>query len=424
MILIAGGVPMNDNIYAINMGKEYLLLNLDTLENTTIPKEIIKQKNFRLTDYKQLNRGGNYIDEYVPQNNVQLIKPTIITSFECNYACEYCFQKEMTKTRNKTTIEDVKRIKQFYEKYCKIFKIPLEFGSITIMGGEPLLPGNREVLERIANSFPNSTLKITTNGSYLNEYKDFILNNRVKIKVSLDGTKETHFKNRKCKDVCVYDNTIKGLEWLVKNNIDTTVITVFNSNNIKDYPKFLNIMEKIGWRSNKCLKVGFISQIGCGVDDITGEKIVDDLKAFKLLKQMDSRIKDVDARKLVPGSINLLEALYLAKQKKYSPYRCSCLEAPNFAFFPDGTVHICAATSGDIGCIGRYKPFVRIDKKKIEQFHKRRIDSLSKCKNCSMKVFCKGSCVATLIKKTNNILDVDCGFWKEPKFLEFLELVL
>ena len=211
---------------------------------------------------------------------------------------------------------------------------------------------------------------------------------------------------------------------MVKNNIDTTVVTVFNSKNIKDYPEFLNQMEKIGWGTNKNLKIGFISQVGCGADDIAEDKILDNLKAFSLLKQMDSRIKDVDARKLVPGSINLLEALYLAKQKKYSPYRCSCLEVPNFAFFPDGTIRICAAISEDIGCIGNYKPFVRIEKNKIEQLRKRRIDNLSKCKDCSMKVFCKGSCIATSMQKTNNMLDVYCGFWKEPKFLEFLELVL
>ena len=174
---------MNENIYVINMGKEYFLFNIDTLESRTISKEIIKEKQFNSIDYKQLNKKGNYIDEYIPQKNIQIIQPTIITGFDCNYSCEYCFQNEMIKTSNRTSCEDINKIKQFYKQYCEMFNISLEFGSINIMGGEPLLPHNRELLEYTASSFPDSTLKITTNGSYLNEYKHFILNNNIKMKV-------------------------------------------------------------------------------------------------------------------------------------------------------------------------------------------------------------------------------------------------
>ena len=406
-----------------DLGTNCMLLDIDSLEKVVISKKELLEYGMEVLHKYKFCEKDCYIERYVPAEHNVVINPTIITSFKCNYSCEYCFEKKHKKINSAMNPEDVQKIKEFYEIFCERTSFPFNFGEITVLGGEPLLPENRSVLESIAEMWSGQCIKITTNGTYLQNYMDFIVNNNVQLKVSLDGTKTVHYRRRKCLQRDAYDRAVEGIRQLVKNKVNVKVITVFESENVSDYPQFFDLLESLGWIKEKELSVGFIPEIGCGSDDRTTEQIINTITAYKKLKVSDERIKYVDARKLIPGSINLMTALNNANKNMYEPYRCSCLEKPDYAFFPDGKVHLCAAGSGKAGCIGRYKPDAEIDFEKIELFRKRRIDTISKCRKCTMKALCTGGCPVTSLAIGNDILEPYCGFWKNPVFLKYLEEV-
>ncbi len=411
---------MNDNIYVIDAGQNYMIINIDSLEYIMIPKNEILKFSYD----EKLKVKLSYIDRFKPVSSKEIIEPTIITSFNCNYSCEYCFEHGIERCHERLLPQDIPLIMDFYQAYCNLYSFPFTFGALTIMGGEPLLPENRETLEHISELWPDSLLKITTNGTYIEEYSDYIINNKVQFKVSVDGTEEIHFRRRRCQQKDAYEKAIKGISMLLNNQINTTIVTVFNPENIENYPRFFDLLEGIGWLRVPELTVGFVLEIGCGGDDIATDNVIRALKAFRKLKSIDKRAYYVNAQKLVPGCLNLVEAIMEAQQKMYDPYRCVCLGSPDFTFFPDGTIHLCTAFQNSSGCVGRYKPNIEIDQEKIELFRKRRIDTMSKCKKCSMKALCRGGCAATVMKKLGNPLGVCCELWESPLFLEYFETVL
>ena len=138
--------------------------------------------------------------------------------------------------------------------------------------------------------------------------------------------------------------------------------------------------------------------------------------------KIDSRTRFVNKHKMVPGAIELEQGLILSNNKEFEPYRCANLYNPNFCFLPEGDVSICMGAINKNGTIGRYKPEVEIDYKKLDIIKARRIDRNEKCQVCSYKVFCRGGCLATALSRTSNCLEHVCDLWNTPDFIKYLEL--
>jgi sulfatase maturation enzyme AslB (radical SAM superfamily) len=292
---IVGGQEMvYDYVYAIDIGNEYLLINSISLERKTIAKNDLFKKS---ADIEEFINQSSYIERLAPETNFQKIEPTIVTSFDCNYSCTYCYQKEKKIILGRTLPIDVDLIKSFYCTFGQLYNLPLDFGTIHVVGGEPLLPENYDTLCHIPEIWPNNTISITTNGTFLIDYSDYINRNNVKVKISIDGTKEMHMKRRLTKQNDAYNKTINGLEMLIESKIDTTIMTVFNPENVEGYSKFFDQLETMGWLHVPNLSLAFIPEVGCGCDDMPVEDVLESLSAFSKLKQLDGRTKHVDARK-------------------------------------------------------------------------------------------------------------------------------
>lgn len=418
---------MKNSTYYLELNGKYIILDLYTMNSIAIDKTKVVDRQYMVKVLNKIKNDDSYILKYTPLEEKDRISPVIVTGFDCNYSCSYCYQKEKKTIMGKLHPDDIDKIKEFYKQYAKIYPIDIDFDSVSIIGGEPLLLDNKSVLDKISASFPNSGFVITTNGVYIRQYSDFILRNKTRnllFKISLDGTKEAHFKYRKCADLMAYEKTLNGIKFLIENNIRVIILSVFNPDAIDSYTDYFDQMEALGWGKNGLLSLAFIPEVGCGSDDINNDYLLKCLNAFHKLKILDHRASKVDARKLVPGSINLLEAFKFAEQGGYTPYRCSVLNMPNFSFLPDGTVRTCLLMPDDSGIIGRYKPNIEIDIDKINKLKKRRIDMLEKCRKCALSMLCKGGCAATEAKYKGSMDKGYCELWKSPDFLDFLEDVL
>lgn len=413
----------NDNIYVVEKDDSYFIINIDSLNIIALSKKDL-YKNGELNPLvMELSQQDSFLKRLDPVIVNSKINPHIVTSFNCNYSCSYCYQRDMKAARRKLEAKDVEKIKFFYDSYCNEMNIQEEFGGIYILGGEPFLLENRDTLEAIAQTWPNTTLTFTTNGTYLDKFIDFIKSNKTSIRISLDGTKEMHYKYRKTKEFNAYEKTIEAMRLLLGINFEIQVVTVFHPCFWHEYPKFFNQMEKMGWLQNDNLKIAFIPKIGYGCDDISN--VTEIIEAYLELARLDNRVKFVDTRKLFPGSINLISSLKMAKsENSYECYRCSCLYSPDYCFLPDGTVHFCMMSNDSQTEIGRYTPKIEINKEKIKLLQARRFDLHDKCIKCKYKVFCKGGCPITALSKTKSVSGFDCSLWERQNFLQYFDNVL
>lgn len=426
-IPIAGGdyyTMYLSDVFIFESISAYFAVNLHTFEI----KKIDKGKNISRTEHEtsilnEFSITTPYQRRLKPQNiNPDLLEPTIVLGYKCNYSCDYCYQKDQRK--NQTDVmnsKDIAAILSFYEKYCQLYSLEEEYGDIGVIGGEPLLPQNEDVINAIGDTWKNSRLIITTNGTYIDYFSSFFRKYNTKVRVSLDGTKSTHYLRRKTQSEDAYERSIEGIKLLLNLGIEVVIISVFSKDLLRDASEFFNMLEEqLGWRRNPLISLAFIPEFGVGCDDIPIERIVDNLKNFHKLVNTDARALEVDSRKLFPGSITLKESIELARQGYYAPYRCSALYSSNFAFIPNGTVHTClSAVNSSEQCIGRFKPAPYVNTEFVSSIRNRRVENFTQCQDCALRSMCRGGCLATVYKYTGTYSKPYCGFWNKFASMDY-----
>lgn len=416
---------MGSNIYFIDNGPSVLLVDLNSLRTCEINKQDFTADAVKRAVAEHFSDSRPYFERLKPKKLTDdRISPTIVTSFACNYACEYCYQRPSKGMYDRMTPHGIDAIYGFYKFFCEKHQFPFEFDYITVIGGEPLLPENRAVLRRIVEVWSDQPLRITTNGAYLLDYAEFLIAHNVELTVSLDGTEQTHFARRKTADPLAYRKAIDGIRLLLSNNLKISISAVFSPKNLNDYCAFFDEMETLGWLKNPNLCLTFLGEDGFGTDDRSYESVMQNLEAFVSLRRADKRAWYVNARKLLPGGTALTDALELASFDEYRPYRCGCLYNPSFAFLPDGSVMPCLSIQDSRFQIGRFLPEPELNEEYYTALANRRIDRMEKCRECSKRVLCKGSCLSTVLHKQGNCTSIDCSMWQNLDFLSYYEAVM
>ncbi len=134
-----------------------------------------------------------------PTNTIERNMPFILSfvvTHECNLNCVYCY--ESTRDKQKITAEQVKAIIAEYLNKEELKNVQIDF-----FGGEPWLKFAliKEVCEWVWSKEWKNSYKFftTTNGTLVHgEIQEWLRQNRGRFwcGLSLDGTKETHDKNR------------------------------------------------------------------------------------------------------------------------------------------------------------------------------------------------------------------------------------
>jgi uncharacterized protein len=150
-----------------------------------------------LADIEQKYSGiftGNRI-KYEFANTSQLL---FETTNACNLKCEYCAYGELynnygTRERDFLTFPKAKNLIDFYINLSSLLKSHNKKLSIGFYGGEPLLNFKliQEVIDYVDNIIPDCKFSMTTNGTLLNKYIDYIVEKKFNLLISLDG----NFKN-------------------------------------------------------------------------------------------------------------------------------------------------------------------------------------------------------------------------------------
>ena len=147
------------------------------------------------------------LDTYLTRvkNDTSELNVTVLTTLQCNFACDYCFQGDhgdYNKFAEKMPLETARRVIAWIER--ELDRVRPEKFVLTFFGGEPLinLPVMYEMAERLWNATQargvQQVVSIITNGLLLTEeIVDRLVPYGLKgVKITLDGDRDAHNRMR------------------------------------------------------------------------------------------------------------------------------------------------------------------------------------------------------------------------------------
>jgi uncharacterized protein len=202
----------------------------------------------REAEQQALRRYFNDIREDTEQ-----MKVTVLTTLQCNFACDYCFQGDHgdhNKFAAKMTLETARRTALWIERRLDEVK-PQKF-QMTFFGGEPLLnlPVVYYLAERVhalceERGIPQS-LSIITNGLLLTpEVVDRLTPYGLfGAKITLDGDRDTHNRMRPLRGrQGTFDKIIENVR-RVADKIAITIGGNFDETSWDSYPALLEFLRQ------------------------------------------------------------------------------------------------------------------------------------------------------------------------------------
>lgn len=198
-------------------------------------------------------------------------------SSECNANCVFC-----NRSRKKSKSFSLKK------KLSLISKMDsLGLWMLSLCGGEPLLmKGFEEVVK--ATKKTKMLLNISTNGFFLPEKADFLIENKVDyITVSIDSdSPEEHDKARGVEGI--FNKAISGLDYIIKNRKGKrpflSIRCIVNKNNITRMGKIIEVLEK---HCDEVLlqpihlspEIGYVPPPSMLFDDVISEDELNEIKS-------------------------------------------------------------------------------------------------------------------------------------------------
>jgi uncharacterized protein len=187
------------------------------------------------------------------REDTEQMKVTVLTTLQCNFACDYCFQGDhgdYNKFAAKMTMETAARVADWIEQRLDEVR-PQKF-LMTLFGGEPLLnlPVAYFLGERVHAMCEargiTQTISIITNGLLLTpEVVDRLTPyGLVGVKVTLDGDRHTHNRMRPLRGKQgTFDKIIEN----VRRVADKVAITIggnFDESSWESYPALLEFLRE------------------------------------------------------------------------------------------------------------------------------------------------------------------------------------
>jgi uncharacterized protein len=199
------------------------------------------------------------------REDTEQVKVTVLTTLQCNFACDYCFQGDHGDHNlfaQKMTIAEAARATRWIEARLDAVR-PKQF-VLTLFGGEPLL--NLPVAYYLAESCHaacrargiEQRITIITNGLLLTEeVVDRLLPYGLAgVKVTLDGDRDTHNRMRPLRGrQGTFDRIVENMR-RVAPRVPLTIGGNFDESSADSYPALLDFLREQSF-ADRIVKVNF-----------------------------------------------------------------------------------------------------------------------------------------------------------------------
>ncbi|WP_312853879.1 radical SAM/SPASM domain-containing protein [Thermoactinomyces mirandus] len=397
-----------------------LLSRLRTMEGKKSIEEIIAlnpqfDRTFIIDFiYTLVKRGIVSIDQYLnstvssEHNYERFLRPTArhinLCIFHihnyCNLACAYCYLAEpgtRKKIRLETMLEAAEKI---YDSGSK--SITFEFhGGEPTMSMEVIQQFVDRVKEEFKTKFHHIGFSIQTNAYRLTDkHIDFLTQNKFKIRVSIDGTKEVHDSYRVTHSgKGTFDIILNNIAKMIKKGLKVEACAVVHSKNLDCLEEMYHVLSKTGVQGIRFLPIFKVSELNSDYY-LDGKKYFS--KFFGLIKELYSKDKDSLGifSNLVIGEINAIQSF----DRTYMCLKSSCGAGNEMiALDVDGEVYPCEEMIGmPEFLLGNVFDISFRNMKQhpiVAEIHNRKTNQIEQCKVCEWKEMCHAGCP----KKSYNV---------------------
>lgn len=316
-----------------------------------------------------------------------------ILTYRCNLSCGYCYQHSLAEKSGIPAMSGEFVDRFFSEYYPQLFpKAPKKL-LITLFGGEPLLPGNREAIRRIlahARRRPSARVTVATNATTLSGMADLIGPDRGKIRnvqVTLDGDRPLHDTNRvPASGEPTFDATIDAVRQLIGLQVNVSLRVHLHQGRLDSARSLIEYLKAEQLLGHPQVAVYFSPINTFGSEGISAEE-------SELFGRMFQEVAAKTNRP--PSNLDFMSRFLDMQEKKILPKVRFCGAGQDSFLIVDplGDIYGCYEEAGHrerrIGSLANGKVRFRALK---GTYARRNLLNLPECIRCPAALFCGGGC--------------------------------
>lgn len=342
---------------------------------------------------------------------------TICPTMGCNLRCIYCFEGEGNHRNNKKMPETYLQtiLKYIRKEIGDAKKVGAKTNAvISLYGGEPLLPSNKDIIEYTLRFAKENgvEVRIITNGTTIQHFLDIFkeYSNLITVQITLDGDRDIHDKRRvKVNQEGTFNEIVSNIDTLIQLGIKTHLRTNVNRDNISSISNLIKFIKEKKW-----VETGIVYPYVAPVLDYC-DGTDNSMKESELYRKILELEPDMGSQesiiKMVSSPcINFLNAFFNSGQsvKPWKLNYCEATSGNNLVFSPDGNISTCLMLAGKgQHQIGRFDEHgVQFYKEEVKKWSERNILRIPKCRKCKYGLICGGGCSIAALDINN---DIDCS---------------
>ncbi len=329
------------------------------------------------------------------------------TSYQCNFSCSYCFQKDYGQTVEKIseTVTD-----KFFNYINQKFSNEKTHPYITLFGGEPLLAPEdykNSLLYFLGKAaYYGFPIAIVTNGYELLNYIPLLQNVGVKVKeiqVTVDGTERTHNSRRPTKSKNeTFNRIMDGVDYALQFGYRINLRSVVDKSNIGELPYLAEYCNNRGFLDYP--NSLFVTTLGRNYELHTSQNTDQILNRYDMwIEFYNLAEKYPILKKYHKPSFHGMRFLSENAEMPLPIFDGCPACKKEWAFDANGGIYSCTATVGVSKYqLGNYfEKDTPLNQEKVLEWQTRDVLIMEECKDCSVSLSCGGGC-ATIAANENN----------------------
>jgi uncharacterized protein len=317
-----------------------------------------------------------------------------ILTYKCNLSCTYCYQHEIRKDESLPSMDEA-FVEEFFRRYLKKLFPRCHKKNINfqLFGGEPLLPANRAVIERILKYAKKygSPVSTATNAAALPQMLDLVGPDAGKIQslqVTLDGAPSFHDRTRVPRSGApTFEGMIRSIHALIGAKARVTIRIHLHPDGLEPTRALVRHLDREGILGHEGVYAYFAPINSFDGSDVS----VTYFEPFSEIFQYVAMRQKAPPSTFARGLSGIMDATVMRTvlRSRYCAAGAGLLRVVD----PRGDIYDCFEEAGNkarrIGALsdGEIRYF-----KLNGSYRRRHILNMPECLKCSIALYCGGGC--------------------------------
>ena len=393
--------------------------------------DLLRENGF-LVESREADRRG--LDQYFSaiKNDTAELHVTVLTTLQCNFACDYCFQGDhgdYNKFADKMSLETARKVGDWIEN--ELDRVHPEKLVLMFFGGEPLLnlPVMYYLSERMWDAAESRgvpmSITVITNGLLLTAavVDRLVPYGLYGVKITLDGDKDEHNRMRPLRGgQGTFDRIIENIRQ-VAGKCHIAIGGNFDESSVESFPALLDFLRDQEF-ADKLVKVNFKPVIRTEAPKLKGMLTLTPVGASNKPLNGTCMTNVGEGGGSACDSCSFLDDKmeFLRKETKRHGFPttdgvhngpCHIHHKNAQTIGPDGSLYACPGFTGEKGFStghidGRLEAWRETSRERFDRLH-----PWDECKDCAFIPVCAGGC---LVASHTQLGDVNMPTCHKPSF--------